>query len=217
MLFMSLGQNNFIFAETIIVGENATVPDSLVTNKTIELPTQDTANIINVQNVSTEDLQKYAIQMDELGGQILDYLQFVEAKSNRSDKLVEQSNRLLLEMTNTTQTLSSLVVTKDNELAQLNRNSLNAQNKIDNLEAKFPLYLTLVGISTLIFGVVLTNLAYTFKKSQKLYSLIRWVRSWYPFAIELQSADDEAKSRPPYFMILLIGGSILIIIVALVI
>lgn len=217
MLFMSLGLSNQVFAETIIIGENATPPDSLINNETNPISETPNSNKVIAQNISADDLQRYAVALDDLGGQILEYLQFVEAKSNRSEKLIEQNNEIILSLTNATQKLSTQLVKKDNEISTLNRNILNTQNKVDTLEAKFPIYVTVVGIITLLFGIGITNLAFTFKKSQKFYSLIRWVRSWYPFAIDLQSPDEDAKSSTNWFMVFLIGGSVLIIIIALVI
>ena len=215
MLFMSLGFPSS-YAETIIVGENATPPASLVINTTPTTPIIDNTGI-PLSNLTQEDFKQYTVALNDLGNDILQYLQFESARGNRTDKILQEVIEQRKSQDNITQTLTGLVTKQNKEISQLNRNILNTQNKVDTLEGKFPIYITVVGVISLFFGVVLTNLAITFRNSGKFFTFIRWVRSWYPFNIDVQSADETTKSKPNYIMIGLVGGCFLLIIIALVI
>lgn len=188
-------------AETIIIGQNATPPQSLVLNESITFSNNNEGQGLNLGNISEEDFNKFVIAMDERTKLNERFFEYMVTVVNRSQKNQEDFNTNLGSVTSTIQDQNKRLADKDREVKTQEKQLLGLQNKVDKLYFLVPLYLLIGALS----GIFTTRLYLIFRNSNKFYTFIRWVRGWYPFAIgppEVEvGTSHQKKTKIPWFWI----------------
>lgn len=200
-------------AETIIIGQNATPPESLLGNNTIIENVEPTG--LNIGNITEEQFDDFIISMNERTDLIERYLIFRNVQENRTLQIQENLAVALEENNKLYGEFSNLLEKKDKEIQQNNANLLNLQNKVDRL----PLLIGIFAVVTFIAGVFLTRLYMVLRQSKKAFTIIRWFRGVNPFVIgspEVEVGTSKEHESKPNFVLLGLLGIIVIIIVVVV-
>jgi len=211
MLIVTLNLS-LVNGETIIIGGDATPPDSLIKNDTV-IEDTITGEGLFLGNATSEDIEKLILAINERTDLNERYLIYREVQENRSLNTLEnlataldQNNKLYGEF-------SSLLDKKDKQIETANSNLLNLQNKVDRL----PLLIGIFAVVTFILGVFLTRLYITLRQSKKAFTIVRWIRSVFPFVIGQPEVEvgtsREIESKPNYVILGLMGIIIIVIVV----
>lgn len=203
---------SLVNAETIVIGGDATPPASLIQNDTVVEDTI-TGDGFFLGNATSEDIEKLILSINERTELNERYLIFREVQENRTMTTLEnlataldQNNKLYGEF-------SSLLDKKDKQIETANSNLLNLQNKVDRI----PLLIGIFAVVTFVMGVFLTRLYITLRQSKKAFTIVRWIRSVFPFVIGQPEVEvgtsREAESKPNYFILGLMGIIVIVIVV----
>lgn len=203
---------SLVNAETIIIGGNATPPASLIQNDTVIEDTISGDGFF-LGNATSEDIEKLILAINERTDLNERYLVFREVQENRTMTTLENLAVALDNNNKLYGEFGSLLEKKDKQIETANSNLLNLQNKVDRI----PLMIGIFAVVTFIMGVFLTRLYITLRQSKKAFTIVRWIRSVFPFVIGQPEVEvgtsREVSSKPNYVMLALLGVIVLVIVV----